>query len=184
MPFTSGDVAAEELGRHRAAGDRVGDLAAAAVEDDDLARVLGLLAADLGEEGGEAVVVVHRPAVERMVVALGALDAHAHEDLGGVLGELQRVGLDLVVVGGGVLERAAVGAEQLLDDLVHRHVVGELVLEPVVVEQRGLVAELWFAVRADLQQLGPLHHPHLDELLAAEQLVDQLLALLRVGGWP
>ena len=66
-------------------------LAAAAVEDDRLAVVFALLAADLREEGGEAVVVVHRPAVERMVVALGALDAHAHEDLGDVLGRLQRV---------------------------------------------------------------------------------------------
>src|SRR5437763_10067996 len=32
------------------------------------------LAADLGEESGKAVVIVHGPAVERMVVALGALN--------------------------------------------------------------------------------------------------------------
>ena len=49
------------------------------------------LAADLGEERGEAVIIVHRPAVERMVVALGALNAHAHEHLGDVLGDFQRV---------------------------------------------------------------------------------------------
>ncbi len=36
---------------------------------------------------------------------------------------------DLVVVGGRVLERAAVGSEQLLHDLIHRDIVGEAVLE-------------------------------------------------------
>ena len=41
-----------------------------------------LLAADAGERGGDAVVVVLRPALERMVVALGALDANAEEQLG------------------------------------------------------------------------------------------------------
>ena len=100
---------AEELRLHHPAADGVCHLAAAAVEDDHLARIVGPLAADLREEGGEAVVVVHRPAVERMVVALGALDAHAHEHLGDVLRDLQRVGLVLVVVGGRILEGAALG---------------------------------------------------------------------------
>ena len=79
----------------------------------ELAIVLALLAADLGEERGEAVVVVHRPAVERMVVALGALRADAEEDLGDVLGRLQRVALDLKIVRGRILERAAGGRKQL-----------------------------------------------------------------------
>ena len=89
LPATSGVVAAEELRLHHPAADRVVDLAAARVEDDRLAIVLALLAADLREEGGEAVVVVLGPAVERVVVALGALDPHAHEDLGDVLGQRQ-----------------------------------------------------------------------------------------------
>ena len=92
LPATSGDLAAQELRRHDPAADRVGHLAAARVEDDRLAVVLALLAADLGEERGEAVVVVLGPAVERVVVALGALDAHAHEDLGDVLGQRQGLG--------------------------------------------------------------------------------------------
>ncbi len=56
-----------------------------------LARVLGALAGDLAEEGGESVVVVHRPAVEWVVVTLRALDARAHEDLGDILGDLLEV---------------------------------------------------------------------------------------------
>ena len=105
-----GRLAAQELGRHDPAADGVVHLAAARVEDDRLAIVLALLAADLGEERREAVVVVLGPAVERVVVALGALDADSHEHLGDVLGQRQRFVGDLVEVGRRVLERAAAGA--------------------------------------------------------------------------
>ena len=36
-------------------------------------------------------------------------------------------------------------------------------------------------VGANLQQLAPLHHPQLDELLTRQQLIDQLFALGRIG---
>ena len=52
------------------------------------------------------------------------------------------LGRRLVEVGGRVLERAAAGPKQLLDHLVHRHVLGELLDEPVVVEEHRLVADL------------------------------------------
>ena len=87
MPLDVGRLAAQELGRHHPAADRVVDLAAARIEDDRLAVVFTLLAADLGEERREAVVVVLGPAVEGVVVALGALDPDSHEDLGDVLGQ-------------------------------------------------------------------------------------------------
>jgi hypothetical protein len=61
----------EELRLHRATADQMADFAATAVEDDRFSIILALLAADLREERGEAVVIVHRPAIERMVVALG-----------------------------------------------------------------------------------------------------------------
>ncbi len=114
---------AEELGFHHFFGDGVAHVAAAGVEDDAFAWVFGIFATDLREERGEAVVVIHRPAIKGMVVALGALHAHAHENLSDVLADLERLLLDLVVVGRGVGERAAGGAEKLLHDLVHRHVV-------------------------------------------------------------
>ena len=87
--------------------------------------------------------------------------------------------LVLVIVGGGVLERAAAGRQQLLHPFVDRHVAADLVLQPVVIEQRRLVADV--VGRADLQQFRPLHHPQLGEFLAAQQLIDQLLALVRRG---
>ena len=79
--------------------------------------------------------------------------------------------LVLIVVRGRVLEGAAVGAEQFLHPLVDRHVAGDLVLQPVVIQEHRLVADL--VRRADLQQFRPFHHPQLGEFLAAEQLVDE-----------
>jgi hypothetical protein len=79
----------EEFGFHGLAADEVFDLAFIAIENDVIAGILALFAAELGEERGETVVIIHRPAIERMIVALGALDAHAEKGLGGVLGDLQ-----------------------------------------------------------------------------------------------
>ena len=76
-----------------------------------------LLPADPREEGGEAVVVVLRPALERVVVALGALDPDAQEELGRRLDRVLRVAADPVVVGGRVPEGRAVGGQQLADEL-------------------------------------------------------------------
>ena len=179
-PLMSGIVAAEELRAHGGVGDRMLHLAVVAVEDDGLARVVARLAADLREERGEAVVVVECPAVERVVVALRALDAHPHEDLRRVLGHLQRVRLDLVVGGGRIAEGAARGREQALHDAVQRRVGQHLVPQPFEVEQRALGIDHVLA-RADFEQLGPLHHPQVGEFLAAQQPVHQPVAL---GGVP
>ena len=65
----------------------MGHLADVGVEDRQLARVLGLLVADPAEERREPVIVIKRPAVERVVMALGALNAGAEEDLGDILGD-------------------------------------------------------------------------------------------------
>ena len=68
--FQVGLGTAEEFRRHDAAAHRMRHFAAAAVENDCLTVVFPLFAADLREESREAVVVVHGPAVEGMVVAL------------------------------------------------------------------------------------------------------------------
>ena len=151
-------------------------LAVVAVEDDGLARVVARLAANLCEERREAVVVVERPAVERVIVALRALDAHAHEDLRRILGELQRVRLDLVIGRGRVVESAARSRQQALHDVVQRRVGQHLVPQPLEVEQRALRIDHVVA-RADFEQLGPFHHPQVGEFLAAEQPVHQPVAL-------
>ena len=179
----SGDLrhgAAEELGRHVSSAKRVLHLAAAPVVNDHFSRILRVLATYLGEEGGERVVVIHRPAVERVVVALGTLDAHTHEYLCHVFRNLQRVALDLVIICRRRLEGAAGGGEQLLHNLVERHVVGDAILQPVVIQQRGLVTDLIVLLGANLQQFGPFHHPHFGELLPVEQRRDEVVPLLRI----
>src|SRR3954466_7476820 len=100
MALAVGSRAAEELWRHHAAANEVINLAAARIEDDRLARIGGRLTANLREERGKAVVVVHRPAVERMVMALGTLNPHAHKYLGHVFRNLEPVLLHLVIVRG------------------------------------------------------------------------------------
>ncbi len=163
--------AAQELGLHHATTHQVPHLAAAAVEDDRFARILTPLASDLSKERSKAVVVVHRPAVEWMVMALRTLDPHPHEDLCNVFGHFQRVGLVLVIIRRRVGKRATVGSEQFLAHHVHRNVVGDAFVEPVVVPEHGFVADL--SGGANREQLGPLHHPHLDEFLAVQQFIDQ-----------
>ena len=81
-------------------------VAAAAIVNNNLPWILRVLATDLREEGGERVIVIHGPPVEWMIVALGTLNAHAHEDLGGILRDLEGVPLNLVVIGGRTLEGA------------------------------------------------------------------------------
>ena len=162
-------VRAEELGDGIGLGDRVGDLSAT-VEDDLLVRIFSRLLSDLGKKSRKAVVVIHGPAVEGMVMALGTLNSRSHEDLGHVLGALLHIVLELEVVGGRALEGPAAGGKQLIDDLVEGLVVGHLVPQPFVPEEGGLVTDLGSVVAggADLEEFRPLHDPHLGKLLAVE----------------
>ena len=84
---------------------------------------------------------------------------------------------------GGLAKVPPFAASSSRDDFVERHVVGDALAQPVVVDERGLVGDLLRAVvdGADLQQLRPFHHPDLGELLAAEQLVHQRRRAFRVG---
>src|SRR5262245_39294708 len=94
------------------------DLAAPRVEEQDFAVVLALLTADLCEERRETVIVVLRPAVERVVVTLRTLDPHSQEHLRHVLAQRQSIGRVHIKVCRGILERTSTGAEKLLDELI------------------------------------------------------------------
>ena len=139
-------------------------------EDDLVVGQAALLAADLREEGGEAVVVVLGPALERVVVALGALDADAEEELGRRLDRALRVAADPVVVGRRVREGRAVGRQQLADELVHRHVPLEARADPAV-EDVGPLGLDQPAVGPE--HVGELQGPEVVELGPVEQPVDR-----------
>ena len=112
----------------------MGDLPSA-IEDDLLVRIFSRLLSDLGKKSRKAVVVIHGPAVEGVVMTLCALDSRSHEDLGHVLGALLHIVLEFEVVGGRDLEGPAAGGKQLIDDLVEGLVVGHLVPQPFVPEK-------------------------------------------------
>ena len=96
------------------------------VVDDGLTIIFTGFPANLREQRGEAVIIVHCPAIKRMIVALGALDAHTHENLSGVLGQFQRIPFHLIEVAGGIAESSTAGAEEFLNNLVHRLVLLKL----------------------------------------------------------
>src|SRR5262245_47932034 len=67
---------AEEFGGHSLAGDEMFDFAARAIKHNGLSWIIARFAPDLAKEGCKAIVIIHRPPVERMIVALSALNAH------------------------------------------------------------------------------------------------------------
>ena len=157
---------AQRLGLHHLAGARLADVAGVGRVNDLLLRQVPLLAADLREEGGEAVVVVLGPPLEGVVVALGALDADPQEELGGRLDGGLRVAADPVVVGRRVRVGRAVGGQERADELVHRHVPLERGTDPAV-EDVGALGLDQPAVGAE--DVGELEGPEVVELGPLQQ---------------
>ena len=154
--------------------------AIAAIVNNCFAGIITRFTAHLREKCRETVVVVHRPAIEGMVMALRALDAHAHENLRGIFGEFQGIRLDLIIVGGGIAEVAFGGGENMLDDLVEGDVCEHLIAKPFEVEDSCFWIDAVIA-SADFEKLGPFHDPQFGEFLSCEQLVYKLFAFGRVG---
>ncbi len=114
-----------------------------------------------------------------MVVALRALNPHAHEDLSDVLRRLQRVLLVLEVVCRRAGKRSAPGRQQFLSQFIDRRVLLDPFLKPAVIEEHRLVIDA-IGHRADHQQFRPLHHPHVDKLLPLQELIDQVGSLVGI----
>ena len=74
-------------------------IAALRIVNDGFARIVCLLATNLREEGLKAIVVIQGPAIKGVIMTLGTLNAHSHENLGHVLCDLQGFAFHLVIVG-------------------------------------------------------------------------------------
>ena len=106
-----------------------------------------------------------------MVVALGALDANAEEELGGRFDRALRVSADPIVIGGRMRVGRAVGGQQLADELVHGHVALDGRANPAV-EHDGSLGLDQPAVGAE--DVGELEGPEVDELGAIQEAFDHL----------
>ena len=129
---------------------------------------------DPGEIRGRLVVLVLRPALERMIVALVAVEPHAQEQVRGVLHRVVRLAQDLVIRRGRILAIRAAGREDLAGELVVGRVGGQFAADPLAESGGPFRAEV---LAIDLQQVGPLVRPVLEEIVAADQPVDQFVAL-------
>ena len=141
---------------------------AAVVEDLVFARLGPLLPADPREERGELVVVGGAPLLERVVVAAGALEAQAQEELREILDLL--VGVDHLPVPdrGRVAAGLAGGGDDVADELVVGLVLRQARADPLVegiaaVAVEGVVGPLVPQDRrpleclAESRQLSPRH---------------------------
>src|SRR5262245_25835994 len=153
-------------------------LADARIEDSYLPRVGCLLIAHLAEERCEAVVVVHRPAVEGMIVALRALDARAEKRLSNILCQKLRRGFGLVITRCRIGECPAARWNRFGHNLVNRSAGANLLAQPLIIESQTLRAHA--IIGADLEELSPPHHPQIEKFFAFHECVDELVTL--VGG--
>ena len=98
-----------------------------------------------------------------MIVALGALDARAEEQLRRVLRAFER--LARIAEGRGVIVRgrigqiAALAAQEIGDDFIERAVGRDLAAQPLVITEGGFAGTaavgVVLIVRADLKNLRP-----------------------------
>ena len=123
-----------------------------------------------GEDGSQAVIVVLRPAVEGMVVAVGALEPHAQEDPGGVFGLGAGIARDPGEVRRAVAMRVAGRQEERAGHRVERHPPADLIAEPVVEGMRPLGVS---PAPADPQERLEPEGPVLVEVRRPEQSIDQ-----------
>ena len=79
----------------------------------------------------ELVVLVLRPALERMVVALVAVEAHAEKRLADVLRHLARLPQHAEIIRGGILISAAFREQNGAHELVVRHVLRDALAQSI-----------------------------------------------------
>ena len=132
------------------------------------------LRADPREKVGEGVILVVCPFLERMVVALRAIDRERHEGLAHILGHRLRILMDGEEVGGAVLETRPLGRDHVPHEAVPGRVLRHAVAYPLVVRIDRLGPQLR---STDEQHVGPLVGPVVDELGPRKQQVDESLPL-------
>src|SRR5262249_13549055 len=118
--------------------------------------VLDNLVLNAREKRRQAVVIVLRPAVERVIVTAGALQAEAEKHLTDRLRPGLRVAEGAVEVRGGLAVGATAGGQDFAGELVERLVVGDALPQPLVKYLHALAVEHLLLVAEHVRPLlGP-----------------------------
>ena len=180
----------EDLGRHRALVDEVfGRNCLGVVVDALFAGLHARLAPQAGEETDKPVVVIHRPAIERVIVTLGALNLDAEKHLREVRSEslwiqAWSVHQHRVKIHRTVLQIAPRGDDHVAYHFVQWTSYTNLAPNPFLKGIRSLHvrANRRVVPTDDAQLLAPECGPVIGEGLVTQQLVDfpATLAWMRV----
>ncbi len=125
---------------------------------------------DPREHSRPIVVILLRPAVERVVVALRAPKPHSQKHASRRLGPHVRVAMRPIEVGRWHVVRASPRRQQFAYHLVQRASLGKVLPQPAVKHLDAALVEHLFLVA---QQVGPQQCPAIGELRPRQQLVDQ-----------
>ena len=146
---------------------------------DDFKSAAGVgFAFDTGEGAGEAEVVFLVPAFEGVVVALGAFNADAEEELADGSGEFFGGILNLVEGGRGLCEGGALCSDDGICELVEWDISLELLADPSRHGDRAFRSD---GVFIDLEEVGPALGPEVGVFGALEEMVDELSAFIGIG---
>ncbi len=132
----------------------------------------------LGKEGAEVIVLVLRPTLEGVIVALVAVEARGEEKVRGVLHRLGGFAQDLPIAGGRVVLGRAGRGDDLPDELVVWSIGRDFLADPIAEQLHAFAAE---ELRIHLQHVGPFVRPVVHEFRRADQLVDHGIALFPHG---
>ena len=109
-------------------------------------------------------------------MAARALQPDPQEHLADALGGGHRVAIGAVEARRGVLPGGAQPGDDAADQLVERHVAGDLVAQPALQDPGALLAHGLLFVP---EHVGPFERPEIGELGAIEQAINELLSFLR-----
>ena len=118
-----------------------------------LSDVFQHLVVNFCERTGPVVVVALRPAIERVIVALRALQPSPEEHLRGGLGQFLRLANRTKIVGRRVGVCAAAGGNDRPGEFIHRRVIGDAIANPAVKQLHTFGVE---RAHLNVQQVGPL----------------------------
>src|SRR5439155_17712532 len=125
------------------------------------------------EECGEVIKVVLAPLLVRVMMATGAFETRAEEELAEQRGQVSRLAAVTINDRGTIAMVRALGKEDFTHELVVRLVLPETLPQPLVESEHAFHAD---AIGVGAQQIAPLVRPVIGVLGSREEAVNQCAA--------